>query len=144
MNAMAYTYVAYLAITIGITVWVARTLRRNGTIFLAKSDTELPLAEALSHLLIVGFYLVNLGAISFVMKSHERVTDAQTGIELLSTKVGVILVALGIMHFLILMVFSGIKHQNDERKAVAERRHAVNELAEVHLTELSDRHRNRS
>lgn len=131
MNALAYTYLAYLTITVGITVWVARTLRRNGTIFLARSEAELPLAEALSHLLIVGFYLVNFGAISFLMKTTERVIDAQTGIELLSTKVGVILVALGVMHFLILMVFSGIKKTNDDRKAIAERRHSVRELADL-------------
>lgn len=133
MNAMAYTYLVYLTITIGITVWVARTLRRNGTIFLVRTEAERPLAEALSHLLIVGFYLVNFGAISFVMKTTERVVDAQTGIELLSTKVGVILVALGVMHFLILMVFSGIKKTNDDRRDLADRRHAVRELADLNL-----------
>jgi hypothetical protein len=133
MNEMAYTYLAYLAITIGITIWVARTLRRHGIVFLARSEDELPVAEALSHLLIVGFYLVNFGAISFVMKSHDKVIDAQTGIELLSTKVGVILVALGAMHFLILMIFSGIKRHHDDRPPILERRHAVSELADLHL-----------
>jgi hypothetical protein len=131
MNPMAYTYLAYLGITIGITIWVARTLRRNGIVFLARSPEEQPLAEALSHLLIVGFYLVNLGAISFAMKSRDKVVDAQTGIELLSAKVGLILVALGAMHFLILMIFSGIKRRDDERRTFAERRHAVSELAEL-------------
>ena len=132
MNAMAYTYLVYLGLTIGITIWVARTLRRNGIIFLAKSEAERPLAEALSHLLIVGFYLVNFGVITFAMKSYDRVLDVQTGIELLSTKVGVILVALGVMHFLILAVFSGVKRNNDDRFALHERRHAVNELADLH------------
>lgn len=113
MNEMAYTYLAYLGLTIGITVWVARTLRHNGLVFLAKSDEEAPLAEALSHLLIVGFYLVNFGVISFVMKAQERVNDVQTSIELLSTKVGAILVSLGMMHFLILAIFSGIKRGHD-------------------------------
>ena len=130
MNAMAYTYLAYLGLTIGITIWVGWTLRHNGLVFLAKTEAERPLAEALSHLLIVGFYLVNFGAISFAMKTSERVTDVQTGIELLSTKVGMILVALGVMHFLILAVFSGVKRNNDDRHALHERRHAVNELAD--------------
>lgn len=133
MNPMAYTYVAYLLITIGITVWVARTLQRNGVIFLTHSGRDAPLAEALSHLLVVGFYLISFGAISFVMKSHDRVTDAQTGIELLSTKVGVILVALGMLHFLILMLFSGIKHHEDDRKAGLERRNSLAELAELKM-----------
>lgn len=133
MNAMAYTYLAYLGLTLGITIWVARTLRHNGLLFLAKSEAELPLAEALSHLLIVGFYLVNFGVITFAMKTSERVIDVQTGIELLSTKVGVILVALGAMHFLILAVFSGVKRNNDDRRLLNERRHAAAELADLHL-----------
>lgn len=133
MNPLAYTYLLYLAITIGITVWVARTLRQNGIVFLVRSDADRPFAEALSHLLIVGFYLVIFGTISFAMKSQERVTDAQTGIELLSTKVGVILVALGIMHFLILMVFSGVKQKHEDRKLHADRRHSAGNLAEMNL-----------
>lgn len=133
MNPLAYTYLMYLAITIGITVWVARTLRKNGIVFMVRSDSDRPFAEALSHLLIVGFYLVIFGAISFAMKSQERVTDAQTGIELLSAKVGVILVALGMMHFLILMVFSGIKQKHDDRKQYADRRHSINDMAELNL-----------
>ncbi len=133
MNAMAYTYLAYLAATVGITVWVARTLRRNGTVFLAKSEADRPLAEALSHLLIVGFYLINFGVISFAMKSQERVVDAQTGIELFSTKVGVIMVALGMMHFVILMIFSIVKQNNDNPRTVAERPHAVDRLAELNM-----------
>lgn len=133
INAMAYTYLAYLVVTIGITVWVARTLRRHGIAFLAKSETEMPLAEALSHLLIVGFYLINFGVISFAMKSQERVIDAQTGIELFSTKVGVIMVALGMMHFAVLMIFAIVKQNNDTQRTVADRRHTVEQLAELNL-----------
>ncbi|MFO0919262.1 MAG: hypothetical protein U0872_13235 [Planctomycetaceae bacterium] len=133
MNAMAYTYVAYLATTIGITIWVARILRHNGTIFLAKSEADQPLAEALSHLLIVGFYLINFGVISFAMKSQERVVDAQTGIELFSTKVGVIMVALGMMHFVILMIFSVARQNNDHQRTLADRRHAVDQLTALNL-----------
>ncbi len=131
MNPMAYTYLAYLGITIGITVWVARTLRHHGLVFLAKSDGERPLAEALAQLLIVGFYLVNFGVITFAMKSTERVINVETGIELLSTKVGVILVVLGIMHFLILAVFSSAKRDHEARKDRLERRHAVSQLADL-------------
>ena len=131
MNAMAYTYLAYLGLTLGITIWVARTLRHNGLVFLVRSEAERPLAEALSHLLIVGFYLVNFGVITFAMKTYERVSDVQTGIELLSTKVGVILVVLGMMHFLILAVFSGVKRSNDDHRALHDRRRGAAELSDL-------------
>lgn len=115
MNAMAWTYVGYLVITIGITIWVARTLQHYGLVLMtrmhpANPESELrtnALAEAMSHLLVVGFYLVNLGVITFALKSTEIVTNPQTAIELLSAKVGLILVVLGGMHFLILAACAG-------------------------------------
>lgn len=106
MNEMAWTYLFYLGITIGITIWVARTLQHYGLILMTRPDPANPmagtLADAMSHLLVVGFYLVNLGVISFTLKSTQIARDPQTAIELLSTKVGVILVVLGVMHFLIM------------------------------------------
>lgn len=117
MNALAWTYLAYLVVSVGITIWVARTLRRHGVIFLTKREGEQPLAEALTHLLVVGFYLVNFGVISFVLKASAAVSDVQTGIELASTKIGTILVIMGAMHFVILMVFSGSRRDEPHRDA---------------------------
>ena len=34
MNLTLLTYLTYLAISIGLTIWVARTLSRNGLVFL--------------------------------------------------------------------------------------------------------------
>jgi hypothetical protein len=123
MNAMAWTYVAYLGITIGITIWVARTLQHYGVVLMTRTDpvnSDAPsqthsLAEAMSHLLVIGFYLVNLGVISFALKSTEVVTNPQTAIELLSTKVGMILVVLGGMHFLILAAFASYGKNTEPR-----------------------------
>ena len=61
-------YALYLAITIGITIWVARTLSRNGIVFLIQCfghDAEL--ARSTNHLLVVGFYLVNIGFITLTL-----------------------------------------------------------------------------
>ncbi len=112
MNGMAWTYLVYLAITIGITIWVARTLRYYGVVLMTRGDSSNPpqnpragaLAEAMSHLLIVGFYLINFGVISFALKSTELVNNPQMSIELLSSKVGMILVVIGGIHFLLLAV----------------------------------------
>lgn len=129
---MAWTYLIYLGLCVAITIWVARTLRRNGVTFLTRvgSDAEPDalLADALSHLLIVGFYLVNLGVISFLMRSDQRVVDAQESIELLSSKVGMILVVLGAMHFAVLAVFAAVRNHAavDERPPL--HRHSVSEL----------------
>jgi hypothetical protein len=93
---------------------VARTLRRSGVTFLTRvgsgSEPDAVLADALSHLLVVGFYLVNLGLISFLMRSDQRISDAQGSMELLSNKVGMILVVLGAMHFATLAVFAAVQN----------------------------------
>lgn len=113
MNGTAWTYLAYLALTVGITIWVARTLRRHGLVFLTRANSEVAddvaLADALSHLLIVGFYLVNLGVISFLMQTDRGIVNAQQAIELLSSKVGAILVVLGVMHFVILTILASVR-----------------------------------
>src|SRR5205814_9739639 len=91
-----WTYLLYLGISVAMTVWVARTLHKNGRIFLVDSFMgNEPLADSVNHLLVVGFYLLNIGYVTLAMKYGDKATDAQTVLEILSTKVGLVLVVLG-------------------------------------------------
>jgi hypothetical protein len=128
MSLLAWTYLGYLAVSIGLTVWVGRTLRQSGLELILRHEQQRPVAEALSHLLVIGFYLVNLGAISFLMKSTSQVRDAQTAIELLSTKIGIILVVLGGMHFLLLLTFLTSRKNAERDEDLRARRTAAAEL----------------
>src|SRR5439155_12459158 len=99
--ATVWTYLCYLAISVALTVWVARTLHKNGRVFLIDSFSgNAALADSVNHLLVVGFYLVNIGFVTLALKYGDRAADFQTGVETLSTKVGLVLVVLGVMHFL--------------------------------------------
>jgi len=94
------TYIAYLTISIALTVWVARTLSKNGRIFLVKSFAEDDrLADSVNHLLVVGFYLINMGYVTLALKLGDKPATTQGAIEFLSTKVGLVLLVLGAMHF---------------------------------------------
>src|SRR5690348_1985066 len=105
-------YAGYLGISIALTVWVARTLSRNGRVFLIDSFLENEaLADSVNHLLVVGFYLINLGYVSLALKYGARPTDPAGVIETLSTKVGVVLIVLGVMHFFNLYVFSRLRRR---------------------------------
>src|SRR5258706_2824909 len=111
-TATVWTYLVYLGISVALTVWVARTLHKNGRIFLVDSFLgNEPLADSVNHLLVVGFYLINIGFVTLALRYGDRPTDAQTGLEILSTKVGFVLVVLGLMHFLNLYVFSKLRHR---------------------------------
>lgn len=115
MNNTLWTYVAYLAVCLGITVWVARTLRRNGLILLTSGRSgDQVLSEAYSHLLIVGFYLISFGVISYFLKTETPIASPESIIEVASAKVGTILVVLGAMHFLTLASLASKRKQDDE------------------------------
>jgi hypothetical protein len=110
--ATVWTYLAYLLISVALTVWVARTLHKNGRIFLVDSFLgNEALADSVNHLLVVGFYLINIGYVTLALKYGDKATDARTALEILSTKVGLVLVVLGVMHFFNLVVFSRMRHR---------------------------------
>jgi hypothetical protein len=117
MNPAVWTYLAYLTISIALTVWVAKTLHKNGRIFLVDSfHGNEDLADSVNHLLVVGFYLVNIGCVSLALKFGGTPENAQGALEILSTKVGWVLLILGFMHFFNLLVFSKMR-----KRAVSER-----------------------
>lgn len=99
MDLTVVAYVIYLLISVALTIWVARTLSRNGKVFLADVlHGNEKLADAVNHLLVVGFYLVNMGFVTLYLKNSDGVADARELFEALSLKVGVVLLVLGVMH----------------------------------------------
>ena len=110
MNIKVVTYLVYLAISIGLTVWVARTLHKNGRAFLVDAfHSNDELADPVNHLLVVGFYLINLGYVTLALKTTDALTNAGESIEALSRKVGLVLLVLGGMHFFNLYVFNKLR-----------------------------------
>jgi hypothetical protein len=110
-------YLAYLGISLAVTWGVGRTLYKNGAAFLA--DTFIgkeKLADAVNHLLLVGFYLINCGWVVLSLKTSSPAMNAQEVLENLASKIGSVLVVLGVMHFFNLYVFNRMR-----RRALAER-----------------------
>ena len=113
MGITSYTYLVYLVISITLTIWVARTLHKNGRVFLVDVfHGNEPLADSVNHLLVVGFYLINFGYVSLALKLGYDVQSAQQSIEALSVKVGWVLVVLGSMHFFNLFIFSRMRKRS--------------------------------
>jgi hypothetical protein len=116
MSVEIITYLTYLAISIGLTVWVAKTLHKNGRVFLVDVfHGNEPLADSVNHLLVVGFYLINLGYVSLALKLGYDLASAKEGIEALSVKVGMVLLVLGGMHFFNLFIFSRMRRRSTLR-----------------------------
>ncbi|HUG68819.1 MAG TPA: hypothetical protein VMM76_13815 [Pirellulaceae bacterium] len=114
---MSTTYLLYLAISAAITIWVARTLHDRGRIFLvncAKGNERL--ADSINDLLVVGFYLVNFGYVTLALRYGTKPTNVSESIEFLSTKIGLVLLILGAMHFFNIFIFTRLGQKRSLRR----------------------------
>lgn len=113
MDWTVLEYVVYLAIAVPLTIWVATTLSRHGRVFLEDVFADTPgLAGAVNRLLVVGFYLLNLGFVSLYLRLGVSVLDLRGLFEELSVKIGVVTIALGLVHFSNVYVFNAIRRRH--------------------------------
>jgi hypothetical protein len=120
MDVTVITYAVYLAISIALTMWVARTLFTSGQRFLVDvfhGDHELALS--VNHLLVVGFYLINFAFVCLALRMNTDVVSVRGSLEALAVKIGTVLFVLGMMHFLNLVVFTYMRHWNTSRRREA-------------------------
>lgn len=102
-------YAAYATVSVGLTVWLAQVLRKNGQVFLDRVFSHDPgFSVAVNQLLVVGFYLVNFGFAALHMVGGHA-ADPRTAVELLAQKLGSLLLVLAAMHFSNLYVFNRIR-----------------------------------
>jgi hypothetical protein len=105
--------------TISLTIWVAKTLFRNGKIFLVDIfHGNKELADSVNNLLLIGFYLINIGYAVYTLREAYGIANMQEVMERLSLKVGTIILILGFMHFFNLFIFFKLRNkaQDDKRK----------------------------
>lgn len=104
------TYAIYLLLSVVLTVWVARTLHHHGRVFLVTAfHGDEDLADSVNHLLVVGFYLINLGWVTLALKSTMPLETVANVFEALSYKLGVVLLVLGAMHFFNIYLFNRMR-----------------------------------
>ena len=112
MTPIVWTYIVYITLSIPLTVWVAQTLHKNGRVFLIDSFRgNERLADSVNHLLVVGFYLINIGYVALALKERIAPTDVREVLETISRKIGVVMLVLGAMHFFNIFVFSKMRRR---------------------------------
>jgi hypothetical protein len=117
---IAAVYFSYLAISVVLTMWVARTLFRSGRVFLLDAfHGNAELADSVNHLLVVGFYLINIGYITVALKTTSALANMREVIELESTKIGVVLLILGGMHFFNIAVLAKMRRRGTNMTAAS-------------------------
>lgn len=110
MEPILVTYSAYIVISVLMTIWVARTLFRNGQVFLNDIfHGNRELAKSVNRLLVVGFYLLNIGYVVLNLRIMDTVSNYREMFESLSVKLGLVIIVLGVMHFFNLFVFFALR-----------------------------------
>ena len=113
-NTLILIYVIYGTVAIGLVVGLARTLFANGSVFLEDVFTDKPgMADAVNRLLVIGFYMLNLGYALLLLPGGDRPTTSIEASELLIRKLGILLASLGVIHFINMYVFWKIRQRRE-------------------------------
>ena len=109
MNLQLIDYFIYICASVLLTIWVGDTLHRNGRPFLVSVFKEDGLADSVNRLLVIGFYLVNFGAAAILINTGGAPATVADMLKQTVTRVGVVLLVLGFMHFDNLLVLHIIR-----------------------------------
>ncbi|TMF16373.1 MAG: hypothetical protein E6I36_15625 [Chloroflexi bacterium] len=112
MDYRLIDYVTYIVTSAFLTIWVGDTLYRNGRPFLVSVFKEDGLADSVNRLLVVGFYLVNFGAAAILINTGGAPGNVADMLKQTVTRVGVVLLILGFMHFNNLMILRAIRRKD--------------------------------
>lgn len=112
MTRLAVAYLMYLLLSVGITVSVGHTLHKHGRLFLIDVfHGHVKLADSVNHLLLVGFYLLNVALVLFLMRANARLPDAVSILTFLTDKLAVVFITLGLMHFFNVGVLTAVRRR---------------------------------
>ena len=115
MTMTATTYIIYITLVILITVLVARTLSKNGALFLIDGFAgNEPLARSVNHLLVVGFYLINVGFALFRMEHRNTIQELEQAILFITKNIGLVMLVVGVMHMFNLFLIGKYRQQQIE------------------------------
>ena len=108
-------YVAYVIVAVVLTAWLARTLFQSGAAFLHDVfDGKAQLSQAVNRLLVVGFYMLNLGYALYILRA-SRGLEGFDAVQFLVNRLAVLLVSLAGIHFVNMLVFWWIRTRHEQR-----------------------------
>src|SRR5258708_29029157 len=115
MNVVLTSFISLL-ISTGLAVGGGWGRGRSGRTFLLEVfDGNGGLGDAVNRLLVVGFYLLNFGFVTLTMRTSGNIDSARQGLQLLSVKIGEVLLVLGALHFANLAVFARFRGRAQAR-----------------------------
>ena len=101
MNFNIIGYAVYLLITILIIGRVGRICYQNGNIYVAQLIPDhMELCHKINQILLLGYYLMNIGYCAMTLISWEKITTFNQLIEVIAYKSAIIIGTIALMHYL--------------------------------------------
>lgn len=104
------TTVIYLLTAVTTTYLLGKSLNKQGEFFLRSIFKErMEIILPVNKILLIGFYLVNIGFVLPFLKQRQVLVTPGDCIEFLAYKLGVVYLVLGFMHFINIFIFIAIE-----------------------------------
>jgi hypothetical protein len=105
MNYNILAYIIFLTLIIFIIVYVGRYFYSNGRIFIiALFNGNSTMADYINELLLIGYYLFNIGYAFLKLRQWEKVNNLETLFSSLATSIGVLIFILALVHYFNMLV----------------------------------------
>ncbi len=106
MTYNTLSYIIYAPITIYITVVVGYQCYKNGLVYVQSIFKDEKISEAINKILLIGYYLTNIGYAITTIKGWKSITNTYQLISELSSQIASIILILAAMHYMNIIVLS--------------------------------------
>ena len=107
MNLNIIGYLIYLSLTSIIIIKVGKLCYDNGNIFVSQLiPNHIELCHQINKMLLIGYYLLNLGYCAMTIISWEKIQTSNQLIEIIATKSAIIILTIGFMHYINILLLT--------------------------------------
>lgn len=112
MNFNITGYFIYLSITIFIILKVGKICYKNGNIFVLELiPNHADICQKINQILLLGYYLLNIGYCAMTLISWKKITSSTQLIEIIGTKTAVIIFIISALHYLNIIILTKYIHK---------------------------------
>ena len=100
MNYNISVYMVFIALMVFIIGYVGKYFYNNGRIFIIHLlKGNVPMADGINRLLLVGYYLVNIGYAFLKLKHWPRINNMAAWLSSLATHMAILILILACLHY---------------------------------------------
>jgi hypothetical protein len=101
MNYNISAYIVYLALTVLVIVYVGKLFYRNGRVFiLALMKDDAVATDRLNHILLVAYYLFNIGYALVKLRLWQKVENLEMLVSSIASHMSLLIFILASTHYL--------------------------------------------